>query len=284
MRHRPIGLGVQGLADVYAMMNYPFHSDEAKIINKKIFQTIYHAALESSMEIAKASEPYFTFKGSPASQGLLQFDMWEDFDKKDLTLLNYDWEKLRQDIISNGLSNSLLVAPMPTASTSQILGNNECFEPFTSNIYVRRTLAGEFICVNKYLLNDLIDLGIWSEETKNDIIRNQGSIQDLSYIPKFIKEKYKIVWEIPMKHIIEMAADRGVYICQSQSMNLWMKNPNYKKLTSMHFFSWRKGLKTGLYYLRTEAKAAPQQFTIEPKMNSLNNSREDDEECLMCGS
>ena len=193
-------------------------------------------------------------------------------------------KKLRQDIISNGLSNSLLVAPMPTASTSQILGNNECFEPFTSNIYVRRTLAGEFICVNKYLLNDLIRLGIWSEETKNDIIRNQGSIQDLSYVPKFIKEKYKIVWEIPMKHVIEMAADRGVYICQSQSMNLWMKNPNYKKLTSMHFFSWRKGLKTGLYYLRTEAKAAPQQFTIEPKMNSLNKSQEDDEECLMCGS
>ena len=284
MRHRPIGLGVQGLADVFAMMNYPFHSDEAKIINKKIFQTIYHAALESSMEIAKANGPYSTFKGSPASQGLLQFDMWEDFDKKDFTLLNYDWEKLRQDIISNGLSNSLLVAPMPTASTSQILGNNECFEPFTSNIYVRRTLAGEFICVNKYLLNDLIELDIWSEETKNDIIRNQGSIQDLSYVPKFIKEKYKIVWEIPMKHIIEMAADRGVYICQSQSMNLWMKNPNYKKLTSMHFFSWRKGLKTGLYYLRTEAKAAPQQFTIEPKMNSLNKSQEDDEECLMCGS
>ena len=284
MRHRPIGLGVQGLADVFAMMNYPFHSDEAKIINKKIFQTIYHAALESSMEIAKASQQYSTFKGSPASQGILQFDMWEDFDKKDLSLLNYDWEKLRQDIISNGLSNSLLVAPMPTASTSQILGNNECFEPFTSNIYVRRTLAGEFICVNKYLLNDLIRLGIWSEETKNDIIRNQGSIQDLSYVPKFIKEKYKIVWEIPMKHVIEMAADRGVYICQSQSMNLWMKNPNYKKLTSMHFFSWRKGLKTGLYYLRTEAKAAPQQFTIEPKMNSLNKSQEDDEECLMCGS
>ena len=284
MRHRPIGLGVQGLADVFARMNYPFHSQEAKLINKKIFQTIYHAALESSMEIAiKNKTPYSTFKGSPASKGILQFDMWENFDEKDLNLMGYDWQKLKNDIKTNGIANSLLVAPMPTASTSQILGNNECFEPFTSNIYVRRTLAGEFICVNKYLLNDLIDLGLWNEESKNDIIRNNGSVQDLSYVPKFIKEKYKIVWEIPMKHIIEMAADRGVYICQSQSMNLWMKNPNYKKLTSMHFFSWRKGVKTGLYYLRTEAKAAPQQFTIEPKAQDSNKKYEE-EDCLMCGS
>jgi len=284
MRHRPIGLGVQGLADVFARMNYPFHSQEAKLINKKIFQTIYHAALESSMEIAiKNKTPYSTFGGSPASKGILQFDMWENFDEKDLNLMGYDWQKLKNDIKTNGIANSLLVAPMPTASTSQILGNNECFEPFTSNIYVRRTLAGEFICVNKYLLNDLIDLGLWNEESKNDIIRNNGSVQDLSYVPKFIKEKYKIVWEIPMKHIIEMAADRGVYICQSQSMNLWMKNPNYKKLTSMHFFSWRKGVKTGLYYLRTEAKAAPQQFTIEPKAQDSNKKYEE-EDCLMCGS
>ena len=283
IRHRPIGLGVQGLADVFAKMNYPFHSKEAKEINKKIFHTIYHAALESSMELAKQTAPYSTFKGSPASEGILQFDMWEDFDKRELDLMGYNWDQLKQDIKQYGLKNSLLIAPMPTASTSQILGNNECFEPFTSNIYVRRTLAGEFICVNKYLLNDLIKLNLWNEETKNDIIRNQGSIQSLSHIPKFIKEKYKIVWEIPMKHIIEMSADRGVYICQSQSMNLWMKEPNYKKLTSMHFFSWRKGLKTGLYYLRTEAKAAPQQFTIEPKNEKLNNSYEE-EECLMCGS
>jgi ribonucleoside-diphosphate reductase alpha chain len=288
MKHRPIGLGVQGLADVFARMNYPFHSNEAKIVNKKIFHTIYHAALESSMELAKKSTPYSTFNGSPASNGILQFDMWENFDKRDLDLMGYNWDELKQDIKTYGLVNSLLVAPMPTASTSQILGNNECFEPFTSNIYVRRTIAGEFICVNKHLLNDLIRLNLWNEETKNDIIRNGGSVQNLSYIPIFIKEKYKIVWEIPMKHIIEMSADRGVYICQSQSMNLWMKNPNYKKLTSMHFFSWKKGLKTGLYYLRTEAKAAPQQFTIEPK--DLSKSHEDktksyeEEDCLMCGS
>ena len=235
------------------------------------------------MELAKQTAPYSTFKGSPASEGILQFDMWEDFDKRELDLMGYNWDQLKQNIKQYGLANSLLVAPMPTASTSQILGNNECFEPFTSNIYVRRTLAGEFICVNKYLLNDLIKLNLWNEETKNDIIRHQGSIQSLSQIPKFIKEKYKIVWEIPMKHIIEMCADRGVYICQSQSMNLWMKEPNYKKLTSMHFFSWRKGLKTGLYYLRTEAKAAPQQFTIEPTNEKVSNSYEE-EECLMCGS
>ena len=283
-KHRPIGLGVQGLADVYAMMNIPFHSDEAKLINKKIFQTMYHAALESSLEMAKNSNAYSTFKGSPASKGLLQFDMWSDFDSSELKLTNYDWNSLKQEIIKHGLANSLLIAPMPTASTSQILGNNECFEPFTSNIYVRRTIAGEFICVNKYLLNDLIGLNLWNEETKNNIIRNNGSVQDLSYIPKFIKEKYKIVWEIPMKHIIEMAADRGAYICQSQSMNLWMKEPNYKKLTSMHFFSWRKGLKTGLYYLRTEAKAAPQQFTIEPELRKSTDKMSDDEDCLMCGS
>jgi ribonucleoside-diphosphate reductase subunit M1 len=282
MKHRPIGLGVQGLADVFAKMNISFHSEEAKLINKKIFQTIYHAALESSMEIAKRTTPYETFKGSPASTGILQFDMWEDFNSRELDLLGYNWNKLKEDIVTHGIVNSLLIAPMPTASTSQILGNNECFEPFTSNIYVRRTIAGEFICINKYLLHDLIHLDLWSEETKNDIIRNNGSVQQLSYIPKFIKEKYKIVWEIPMKHIIEMAADRGAYICQSQSMNLWMKNPNYKKLTSMHFFSWRKGLKTGLYYLRTEAKAAPQQFTIEPGKKQNNETVEED--CLMCGS
>ena len=280
MKHRPIGLGVQGLADVFAKMNIPFHSDDAKLVNKKIFHTIYHAALESSMEIAKRTMPYASFSGSPASEGILQFDMWENFDKREVDLMGYDWDQLKEDIKTHGIVNSLLIAPMPTASTSQILGNNECFEPFTSNIYVRRTIAGEFICINKYLMKDLINLNVWSEDVKNDIIRNNGSVQELSYIPKFIKEKYKIVWEIPMKHIIEMASDRGAYVCQSQSMNLWMKDPNYKKLTSMHFFSWKKGLKTGLYYLRTEAKAAPQQFTIEP--TNLNKSYEED--CLMCGS
>jgi ribonucleoside-diphosphate reductase alpha chain len=282
MKHRPIGLGVQGLADVFAKMNIPFHSDDAKLINKKIFHTIYHAALESSMEIAKRTMPYASFAGSPASEGILQFDMWENFDKREVDLMGYDWDKLKEDIKTHGIVNSLLIAPMPTASTSQILGNNECFEPFTSNIYVRRTIAGEFICINKYLMKDLINLNIWSEDVKNDIIRNNGSVQELSYIPKFIKEKYKIVWEIPMKHIIEMASDRGAYVCQSQSMNLWMKDPNYKKLTSMHFFSWKKGLKTGLYYLRTEAKAAPQQFTIEP--TNISKEKLDEEDCLMCGS
>lgn len=282
MKNRPIGLGVQGLADVFAKMNIPFHSDDAKLVNKKIFHTIYHAALESSMEIAERTKPYTTFAGSPASKGILQFDMWENFDKEEIDLMGYDWDKLKEDIKTHGIVNSLLIAPMPTASTSQILGNNECFEPFTSNIYVRRTIAGEFICINKYLLQDLIHLNLWNEEIKNDIIRDGGSVQNLSYIPKFIKEKYKIVWEIPMKHIIEMASDRGAYVCQSQSMNLWMKDPNYKKLTSMHFFSWKKGLKTGLYYLRTEAKAAPQQFTIEPK--KISKEELDEEDCLMCGS
>ena len=282
MKHRPIGLGVQGLADVFAKMNIPFHSDDAKLVNKKIFHAIYHAALESSMEIAKRTMPYSSFAGSPASEGILQFDMWENFDKREVDLMGYDWDKLKEDIKTHGIVNSLLIAPMPTASTSQILGNNECFEPFTSNIYVRRTIAGEFICINKYLMKDLINLNLWSEDVKNDIIRNNGSVQELSYIPKFIKEKYKIVWEIPMKHIIEMASDRGAYVCQSQSMNLWMKDPNYKKLTSMHFFSWKKGLKTGLYYLRTEAKAAPQQFTIEP--TNISKEKLDEEDCLMCGS
>ena len=315
-KHRPIGLGVQGLADAYAKLDIPFHSDEAKMINTTIFETIYHAALESSMEIARDRKQYMkalklsytnkewafenandscntylsktnvdttslcewgpvynefkllcdehlgaysTFGGSPASQGKLQFDLWNVTPS---TL--YDWDTLRLQIAENGLRNSLLVAPMPTASTSQILGTNECFEPFTSNIYVRRTIAGEFVVVNKYLLNELIELGLWTEEIKNEIIKNSGSIQDIKQIPKKIKEKYKIVWEIPMKHILDMCADRGAYICQSQSTNLWMKDPSYQKLTSMHFYSWKKGLKTGIYYLRTKAKAAPQQFTIEP--------------------
>ena len=276
MRHRPIGIGVQGLADALAMMDIPFHSDEAKNINKLVFETMYHAALEMSMEIAKEKEPYSTFQGSPASQGILQFDMWNVTPTD-----RYDWNALKNNIKTHGIRNSLLLAPMPTASTSQILGNNECFEPFTSNIYVRRTIAGEFVCINKFLLKELIELGLWTDSIKNQIIKHSGSVQDVVGIPKALKEKYKIVWEIPMKHILEMAADRGAFICQSQSTNLWMKEPTYNKLTAMHFYAWKKGLKTGIYYLRTKAKAAPQQFTIEP---DKNNVEEDEEECLMCGS
>ena len=277
MRHRPIGIGVQGLADALAMMDIPFHSDEAKNINKLVFETMYHAALEMSMEIAKEKEPYSTFQGSPASQGILQFDMWNVTPTD-----RYDWNALKNNIKTHGIRNSLLLAPMPTASTSQILGNNECFEPFTSNIYVRRTIAGEFVCINKFLLKELIELDLWTDSIKNQIIKHSGSVQDVVGIPKALKEKYKIVWEIPMKHILEMAADRGAFICQSQSTNLWMKEPTYNKLTAMHFYAWKKGLKTGIYYLRTKAKAAPQQFTIEPDKN--NNLEEDDEDCLMCGS
>ena len=277
MRHRPIGIGVQGLADAFAMMDIPFYSEEAKNINRNIFETMYHAALEMSMEIAKEQGPYSTFEGSPASKGILQFNMWNVKPSN-----RYNWGKLKMDIIKNGIRNSLLLAPMPTASTSQILGNNECFEPFTSNIYVRRTLAGEFVCINKFLLKELIELDLWTDSIKNQIIKHSGSVQDVVGIPKALKEKYKIVWEIPMKHILEMAADRGAFICQSQSTNLWMKEPTYNKLTAMHFYAWKKGLKTGIYYLRTKAKAAPQQFTIEPDKNT--NVEEEEEDCLMCGS
>ena len=273
-RHRPIGIGVQGLADAFALMNLPFNSDEAKKINKNIFETIYHAALESSMEIAIEDGSYETFEGSPASKGILQFDMWNVKPSN-----RYSWSSLKQKIKKYGLRNSLLVAPMPTASTSQILGNNECFEPFTSNIYVRRTLAGEFIMINKYLIRELIKENKWDENIKNEIIKDNGSIQNIEHLSKELKEKYKTVWEIPMKDIIDMSADRGAYICQSQSLNLWMKVPTYDKLTSMHMYAWKRGLKTGLYYLRTKAKAAPQQFTIEP---DKKNTPYEDEVCDMC--
>ena len=324
--HRPIGIGVQGLADVFAMMDIPFCSDKAKEVNKLIFETIYHASLEKSNEISKErSEPmialkmcsennvrifannfkicreyteigkkqpninvikpikaefenigttlgsYSSFKGSPASKGILQFDMWNVEPSK-----RYNWNLLKQNIKTYGLRNSLLLAPMPTASTSQILGNNECFEPFTSNIYSRRTMAGDYVLVNKYLMKELIDLELWNEDLKNNIILNKGSIQHINGIPDILKEKYKIVWEIPMKHLIDMAADRGAFICQSQSMNLWLEDPDYAKLTSMHFYSWKKGLKTGIYYLRRKPRHQPQQFTIEPN--------KDNEECLMCGA
>ena len=274
-KHRPIGIGIQGLADTFALLDIPFHSDEAKVVNAQIFETIYHAALEKSMELAQQQGPYDTFKGSPASKGILQFDMWGVYPTR------YPWSVLKEQIKLHGLRNSLLVAPMPTASTSQILGFNECFEPFTSNIYLRRTLAGEFVMVNKYLMNELEELDLWTDEVKNGIIKNNGSVQNIDAIPKHLKDKYKIVWEIPMKHLIDMSADRGAFICQSQSLNLWMKDPDYQRLTSMHFYGWKKGLKTGIYYLRTKAKAAPQQFTIEPDKKPVE---EEEEECLMCGS
>ena len=278
MRHRPIGLGVQGLADVFMLLNIPFHSEEAKQINKYIFETIYHAALERSCEIAQNDGYYETFPGSPASQGILQFDMWN----VDPTNNRYDWTTLKQQIQKHGLRNSLLVAPMPTASTSQILGFNECIEPITSNIYNRRTLAGEFILTNKYLMNDLIKLDLWNEKIKNNIIANNGSVQHIESIPLKIREKYKTVWELPMKHLIDMAADRGAFICQSQSLNLWLENPNYSMLTSMHFYAWSKGLKTGIYYLRRRAIHQAQKFTIEPENKSKIGA--DDDICEMCSS
>ena len=277
-RHRPIGIGVQGLADAFIMMNIPFHSDEAKEVNKFIFETIYHAALEKSNELAIKHGSYSSFDGSPASQGILQFDMWN----KEPVPGRYDWTILKQSIITNGLRNSLLIAPMPTASTSQILGYNECFEPITSNLYSRRTLAGEFVVVNKYLMKELIQLGHWNEQIKNNIIANKGSVQQLSMLSEEIRNKYKIVWEMPMKHLIDMAVDRGAYICQSQSLNLWLEDPTYNSLTSMHFYSWKQGLKTGIYYLRRKAKHQAQQFTIEPEQK--DNTSERDEICESCSA
>ncbi|MEK6819940.1 MAG: ribonucleoside-diphosphate reductase subunit alpha, partial [Nanoarchaeota archaeon] len=258
LRHRPIGIGVQGMADAFALMRLPFASDEAKEINKKMFETIYFAALTSSKDLAKVDGPYETFKGSPASEGILQFDMW---DVKPSSM--WDWTLLKEEIKRYGLRNSLLVAPMPTASTSQILGNNECFEPFTSNIYSRRTLSGEFTMVNKYLVNDLIKIGLWNNDIKNKIILGNGSIQNIPEIPRDIKELYRTVWEIKQKDLIDMSADRGAFIDQSQSLNIWMKDPTFAKITSMHFYGWKKGLKTGMYYLRTKPASQAIQFTVD---------------------
>ncbi len=280
-RHRPIGIGVQGLADVFMLMNTTFTSDTARLINKRIFETIYHAALTESCHLAKTDGAYETFDGSPASEGILQFDMWDV--NPSATEERYNWEELKEDIKMYGLRNSLLVAPMPTASTSQILGYNECIEPITSNIYNRRTIAGEFILTNKYLMNDLIKLDMWSEKIKNMIIANNGSVQNIEGIPLEIREKYKTVWELPMRSIIDMAADRGVFVCQSQSLNLWLEDPNYSNLTSMHFHSWSKGLKTGMYYLRRRARHQAQQFTIEPEKKQTNIA-EEDEVCEMCSA
>ena len=360
--HRPIGIGVQGLADAFIMMDIAFHSDEAREINKLIFETMYHAALERSNEIAierkcdmltihkliynqnmmdkiqtqqpdeyidlgselgqnlvlenvsysfaKATEynrktsirfahlcfpppiaqeimslelkhagAYSSFENSPASKGILQFDMWQVEPSA-----RYDWTILKDSIKDHGLRNSLLLAPMPTASTSQILGFNECFEPLTSNIYSRRTLAGEFVVANKYLMRELIGLGLWNEKIKNNIIANKGSIQQLTNLPEHIRNKYKIVWEMPMKHLIDMSADRGAFICQSQSLNLWLEDPNYNTLTSMHFYAWKKGLKTGIYYLRRKAKHQAQQFSIEPEKNTNGQDNKQDDICEMCSA
>ena len=261
MKHRPIALGVQGLADTYMLLRLPFESDEAGILNKQIFETIYHASLEASMELAKKDGPYESYEGCPASEGILQMDLWnaEPFGM-------WDWAKLKAEIIEHGLRNSLTMAPMPTASTSQIMGYNECFEPLTSNMYQRRVLSGEFQIVNPYLLRDLVDLGIWNDSMKQHLITANGSVQGLPNVPQELKDLYKTVWEISQKKIIDMAADRSIYIDQSHSLNLFLRAPTMGKITSMHFYGWKKGLKTGMYYLRTQAASAAIQFTIDQKV------------------
>ena len=259
LRHRPIGLGVQGLADVFIMLRMPFESEEAQQLNKDIFETIYYASMEASMELAIKEGPYSTWEGSPISKGIFQFDMWNVTPSSG----RWNWEEMREKVVTHGVRNSLLVAPMPTASTSQILGNNECFEPYTSNIYARRVLSGEFAVVNKHLLKDLIKLGLWNESMKNKLISANGSVQNIPEIPQNLKDLYKTVWEIKQKTILEMAADRGAYICQSQSLNIHIQDVNFGKLTSMHFHAWKLGLKTGMYYLRTKAAADAIKFTVE---------------------
>lgn len=260
-RHRPIGIGVQGLADAFILMRFPFDSDGAKKLNKQIFETIYYAAVSESCELAKVDGPYQTFKGSPISQGIFQFDMWD----VNPTQERYDWNGLKAEVMKHGVRNSLLLAPMPTASTSQILGNNECFEPYTSNFYTRRTLSGEYMVVNKHLLEDLIKMGLWNSEMKETLMAHNGSIQRIPGIPAEMKELYKTAWEISQRAIIDMSADRGAYICQSQSLNLFLENATFGKLSSMHFHAWQQGLKTGMYYLRTKAAVDPIKFTLGEK-------------------
>ena len=314
LKHRPIGIGVQGLADVFVKFRFQFESEEARQLNKDIFETIYHAAVEASCELSKKRATvikqilskesdddinkyvnefeqdviktkyigaYSSFEGSPMSQGLFQFDLWEQ------TASNrYDWDALRNEIKEYGMRNSLLISPMPTASTSQIMGFNESFEPFTNNIFQRKTLSGEFIVINKYLINDLIKLGIWNKDMKDMIILNNGSIQDIPEIPKEIQELYKTVWEIKQKNIIDMAADRGIYICQTQSLNIFMEDPDFQKLSSMHFYGHSKGLKTGSYYLRTRPKAKTQQFTIDPEFIKKKRRciEQNGDACTLCSS
>ena len=294
-RHRPIGLGIQGLADAFIMLRMPFTSDEAKKLNEEIFETIYFAAVTSSMEIAKAKEPYSTYEGSPMSKGEFQFNMW-GVSEDDLSG-RWDWKALRKKVLKNGVRNSLLVAPMPTASTSQILGNNEAFEPYTSNIYTRRVLSGEYIIVNKHLLEDLVELGLWNNEMKESIMRANGSIQHIDVIPQELKDLYKTVWEMSMKDIIDMSRQRGYFIDQSQSLNLFMQDANYSKLTSMHFYAWKSGLKTGMYYLRTKSAVNAIQFTVSKEKKTedaplspeelkamLIASQNNPDDCEMCGS
>jgi ribonucleoside-diphosphate reductase alpha subunit len=262
MKHRPIGLGVQGLADVFILCGLPFDCEESRLMNAHIFETMYHASLEASSELAEVDGSYESFEGSPTSQGILQPDMWEGETKFSG---RYDWDAMRERVKTKGLRNSLLMAPMPTASTAQILGNNECFEPYTTNIYLRRTIAGEFVVVNNHLVNDLKKRGLWSKEMKDLMVKAGGSIQNIVDIPDDIKSLYKTVWEISQKCIIDMAADRGHFIDQSQSMNLFMESPTMSKLSSMHMYAWKSGLKTGMYYLRSKAKARPIQFSLEPE-------------------
>ncbi|KAG3078785.1 Ribonucleoside-diphosphate reductase large chain [Phytophthora idaei] len=299
MRHRPIGIGVQGLADAFILMNYAFESKQASELNKNIFETIYYAAMETSMEIAKELGPYETFQGSPASKGVFQFDMWGVTPASGL----WNWAPLKDDVIKHGLRNSLLVAPMPTASTAQILGNNESIEPYTSNMYNRRVLAGEFTIVNKYLMKELIELGIWTPEVRNQILNDGGSVQKVKAIPDHVKDKYKTVWEIKQKAVLDLSADRGAYICQSQSLNIHIADPTISKLTSMHFYAWKKGLKTGMYYMRGRPKADAIQFTVDKQGLDQQRAKEeeakvapatttetvaragdDEDECLVCGA
>jgi ribonucleoside-diphosphate reductase alpha chain len=314
-KHRPIGLGIQGLADAFIMLRMPFTSDEAKKLNQEIFETLYFAAVTASMEEAKVDGPYESYKGSPISKGEFQHNMWNIKDEE--LSGRWDWGKLRKSVKKHGVRNSLLVAPMPTASTSQILGNNEAFEPYTSNIYTRRVLSGEFIVVNKHLLEDLVNLGLWNDDLKEEIMRQNGSVQNVD-IPQDLKELYKTVWELSMKDIIDMSRHRGYFIDQSQSLNLFMENANMAKLTSMHFYAWKSGLKTGMYYLRTKSAVDAIKFTLskkeekeqptvpvkEAKVEAATNAVSDkpmspqefremlsksqnggpDDDCLMCGS
>ena len=292
MRHRPIGIGVQGLADAFILMRHAFDSPEAKQLNKDIFETIYYAAVTASKDLAIENGPYETWKGSPISEGVFQFDMWKVKPSD-----RWEWDLLREEVKKHGVRNSLLLAPMPTASTAQILGNNECFEPYTSNIYTRRVLSGEFIIVNKHLLRDLVKLGIWNDRLKNKLMASNGSIQNIDEIPENIKELYKTAWEISQKEILDMAADRGAYIDQSQSLNIFMENANFAKLTSMHFYGWKAGLKTGMYYLRTKSATDAIKFTLdkaaisepvakteEERMAEISCSLDDPDNCVSCGS
>lgn len=288
LKHRPIGIGVQGLADLFFLLRLPFDCDEARKINVEIFETIYFASMEASIDLAKKEGTYESYEGSPLSKGLFQFDLWKTYPKSG----RWNWEVLREKLKKYGARNSLLIAPMPTASTSQILGNNECFEPYTSNIYTRRVLSGEFVVINKFLLKDLQKINLWNPEMKNSLIKENGSIQNIENIPEELKLLYRTVWEISQKSIIDMAADRAPYICQSQSLNIHLKDPTFGKLTSMHFYAWEKGLKTGMYYLRTKAATDAIKFTVEKTTNiqseNVNNtiqcSINNPDDCEMCGS